>query len=70
LLALGAPVGMALDLIHAWLYLSGGGIGDSVWCPNLDGTNPEPVVGDLLAPQDCAADNTGNEIYWADGNAG
>jgi len=61
---------MALDLIHARLYRSDGGTGDSVWCTNLDGTNAELVVGDLLAPQDLAADTTGNEIYWADGNAG
>jgi len=61
---------MALDLIQAWHYLSDDGTGDSVWCTNLDGTNPGPLVGDLLAPQDLAADTTGNGIYRPDGNAG
>jgi|GEM_PF-3532210 len=61
---------MALDLIHTGLYLSDAAAGNSVWCTNLDGTHPEPVVSGLLAPQDVAGDTPGNEIYWADGDAG
>jgi len=61
---------MALDLIRARLSSSDGAAGDSVRCTILDGTNPEPAVGGLPAPQDIAGDTTGNEIYWSDRSAG
>lgn len=70
-----APRGIAVDPVGGKIYWADEGTAvESIIRANLDGTNPEPIVGDLVGtpedledPQYVALDITAGKVYWADG---
>lgn len=57
--------GIALDIPAAKMYWADGGA-DKLQRANLDGTDVEDVVVDVLNPQRVALDLTAGKIYWTD----
>ncbi|MCK4342885.1 MAG: hypothetical protein KAY37_14320 [Phycisphaerae bacterium] len=57
--------GIALDLVHGKMYWTDHSLG-KIWWANLDGSNAEPLILGLGAPDGISVDVEGGKIYWTD----
>ncbi|MBL0745277.1 PKD domain-containing protein [Chryseolinea lacunae] len=62
-------VGLAYDDVHGKIYFSDFNEADAgkIWRVNLDGTELEAVVSDLVDPYGIALDVASGKVYWCDG---
>ena len=62
---LGAPIGLALDVMGQKMYWTDKGT-DKIHRANLDGSNTEDLVSELREPRRVALDLGGGKMYWPD----
>ena len=63
-----SPSGLALDLGRGRMYWIDAGLSGKIQRANLDGTQMEDLVTDLVgSPRNLALDPGGDKMYWTDG---
>ncbi|MCY4594774.1 MAG: T9SS type A sorting domain-containing protein [Bryobacterales bacterium] len=61
------PTGLALDLHAGKMYWIDDGLSRMIKWANLDGTQVENLITDLVSPQNLALDLGAGKMYWTDG---